>query len=133
VIHVRSLRCLETNITRPPVHRRMSFLYLPNMRYQLSFIATYSCKHTNNIGPTCGESRVCWNPLQLYAVQLYAAGFSLNGRCKLAVTHSILTCSELYNLQDFPLLFMIIFLTIPLQQVMAPETLQPGAIGAESS
>ena len=28
---------------------------------------------------------------------------------------------------------MIIFLTIPQQQVMAPETLQPGAIGAESS
>jgi len=28
---------------------------------------------------------------------------------------------------------MIIFFTIPQQQVRAPETLQPGAIGAESS
>jgi len=28
---------------------------------------------------------------------------------------------------------VIIFLTIPQQQVMAPETLQPGTIGAESS
>jgi len=52
---------------------------------------------------------------------------------KLAVTHSILTCSSLYNLQDNPLLFVIIFLTFPQQQVMPPETLQPGVIGAESS
>jgi len=69
-----------------------------------------------------------WNPLQLYA-----AGFSLNWKCKLAVTHSILTCSSLYNLQHFPLLFVIIFLTFLQQQAMAPETLPPDAIGAELS
>jgi len=39
----------------------------------------------------------------------------------------------IYNLQDFPLLLVIIFLTFPQQQFMAPETLQPGAIGAELS
>jgi hypothetical protein len=53
--------------------------------------------------------------------------------CKLAVTHSILTCSSHYNLQHFPLHFVIIFLTFLQQQAMAPETLPQGTIGAESS
>jgi len=53
--------------------------------------------------------------------------------CKLAVTHSILTCSSLYNLQHIPLLFLIIFLTLIEQEEMAPETLPPGVIGAEFS
>jgi hypothetical protein len=53
--------------------------------------------------------------------------------CKLAITHSILTCSSQYNLQHFALLLVIIFLTILQQQGMAPETLPPGAIGAELS
>jgi len=74
-----------------------------------------------------------WSLLQLYAVHLYAAGFTFNWTCKLAVSHSILTCSSLYNLQHFPLLFVIIFLTFLQQQAMALETLPPGAIGAESS
>ena len=74
-----------------------------------------------------------WNPLQPYAVQLYTAGFRLNCRCLLAVTCSIWTCSWLYNLPDFPLLFVIIFLTIPQQQVMAAGILQPGGNDAESS
>jgi len=103
------------------------------MGYQLSFITIYPWKQSNNIGSTYCKWRDCWNPLRLYPVQLYTAGFSLNWRCKLAVTHSILTCSWLYNLQDFPLLFVIIFLTIPQQHVMAPEILQPGVIEAELS
>src|SRR5882757_9394734 len=53
--------------------------------------------------------------------------------CKLAVTHFIVTCSSLYNLQYFPLLFIIIFLTFLSQQAMAHVTLPPGAIGVESS
>jgi len=53
-------------------------------------------------------------------LQLYAAGFILNRTCMLAVTHSILTCRYLYIPQDFPVLFIIIFLTISQQQVMAP-------------
>jgi len=52
VIHVRSQRCLQTNITRCPLCCRMSCLYLSHMRYQLSFITMYPCKQTNNIGPT---------------------------------------------------------------------------------
>jgi len=103
------------------------------MRYQLSFITIYPCKQTNNIWPTYSKSRDCWYSLQLYTVQLYTAGLSLNWWCKLAVPRSILTCSWLYNLQDFPLLFVIIFLTIPPQQVMAPENLEPGAIEAKLS
>ena len=80
-------------------------------------------QHQTNLLKSCDR----WNPMQLYT-----AGFSLNWTCKLAVTHSILTCSSLYNLQHFPLLFVIIFLTILQQQAMAPETLPPGAIGPES-
>jgi len=70
---------------------------------------------------------------RLNPLQLNADVFSFNWTCKLAVTHSILTCSYLYNLQHFPLLFVIIFLTFLQQQAMAPETLPPGTIGAESS
>jgi len=103
------------------------------MRYQLSFITIYPWKQIKNIRLTYCKSRDCWNPRQLYAVQLFTTGSSLNWRCKLAVTHSILTGSRLHTLQDFPLLFVIIFLTIPQQHVMPPETLQPGAIEAESS
>jgi len=51
----------------------------------------------------------------------------------LGVTHSVLTCSSVFNLQHFPLLFVIIFLTFLQQQAMAPETLPPSAIGAKSS
>jgi hypothetical protein len=50
--------------------------------------------------------------------QLYAARFSVNCTCKFAVTHSILTFSLLYDLQHFPLLFVIIFLTIQQQQIV---------------
>jgi len=103
------------------------------MRYQLWFISMYPCKWTKNIRPTYCKSPDSCNPLQLSVVQLYTAGLSLNWRCQLTVTHSILTCSSRYNLQHFPLLFVIIFLTFPQQQAMAPETLQPGALGAESS
>ena len=42
---------------------------------------------------------------------LCAAGFSLNRMCKLAVTDFILTCRYQYIPQNFPLLFVIIFLT----------------------
>jgi len=111
----------------------MSSLFLSDMRYQLSFISIYGCKQTNNIRPTYCTLCECWNPLQQFTVHLYAAGFNLNGRCKLAVTQSILTCSLLYNLQHFPLLFVIIFLLFRQLQAMCQETLQTGAIGAKSS
>ena len=111
----------------------MVLFYHSKTWYQLSFITIYPCKWTTIVGPTCCKLWDCSSPIQLYTVQLYTAGFGLNWTCKLAVTRSIMTCSWLYNLQDFPLVFVIIFLTIPPQQVMAPGILQPGAIEAELS
>ena len=43
-------------------------------------------------------------------LQPHATGFIFSRKCKLAVTYSILTWSRLYIPQDFPLLFIIIFL-----------------------
>jgi len=103
------------------------------MRYQKWFISMNPCKQTNNIGPNYSKLRDHWNPLQLYTVHLSAAEFCLNWTCKLAVTHSILPCSSLYNLQHFSLLCVIIFLTFVQQQAMSPETLPPGVICAKSS
>jgi hypothetical protein len=40
-------------------------------------------------------------------------------------------CSQ-YILQDFPILFVIIFLTLPQMKAIAAETVQLGVIGAES-
>jgi len=47
------------------------------------------------------------NPCNL---QLYAVGFVLSRKCKLAITHYILTWCWLYIPQDFPFCFMIIYL-----------------------
>jgi len=66
-------------------------------------------------------------------LQLYPAGFRLNRKCKFAVDHSILTWRYLYIPQNFPLLFVIIFLTLPQQQVKAPHVPQPPAIESKSS
>jgi len=44
-------------------------------------------------------------------VQPYAAGFLMSTMCKLAVNYAIVTWSSLYIPQDFPLLFVIIFLS----------------------
>ena len=63
----------------------------------------------------------------------------------LAVTHFILTWSQVYILQDFQLLFNIIFLmtshfislssssALPPEQIMAQQTHQEGTSGSESS
>jgi len=47
----------------------------------------------------------------LCTLRLYAVGFMLRRMCKLAVIHSVLSWSQLYIPQDFPLLFVIILLT----------------------
>ena len=52
MIRVRSRQYLESNITRRPFRRRMTFFYLSNMRYQLSSVSMYPCKPSNNVGPT---------------------------------------------------------------------------------
>jgi hypothetical protein len=110
MFHVRSRLCVETNITRRPFRRRMSFLYLSNTRYQLSFTSIYPCKQTNKqtssdrLTANRGTVGITSN------LQRYAAGCILSRTCKLTVIHSLVTCSLLYIPQDFPL-FVIIFLT----------------------
>ena len=116
-----------------PFLSRNVLLYLSNMWYQLSFITLYPCKQTDNIRPTYCISWDRCSTLQVFIMHLYAARLGSNWRCELAVTRSILTCSQLHHLQDFSLLVVIIFLTIPQQQVMAQEILQLGAIEAKSS
>jgi len=106
----------------------MSCLYLSHMRFQLWFITMYPRIQTNNIRTTYCKSRHSSKPLQLYAT-----GFSLHWMFKLAVTQFISTCSWLYNCQDVPRLFGIIFLTFPQQQVITTETHQPGVIQSKSS
>jgi len=109
--HVRSQLCVGTNITRWPFRRRISFLYLSNTRYQLSFTSMYPCKQTNKqtssdqLTANCGTVGITSN------LQQYAAGCILSRTCKLSVIHSHVTDSLLYSPQDFPL-FVMIFLTI---------------------
>ena len=69
MIHVRSWRCRETNITRRPFLRRVPFLYLSNKWLQPLFTAIYPCKGTNNIGLTYCQSWDGGNPLQLAAMR----------------------------------------------------------------
>jgi hypothetical protein len=110
VFDVRSQLCVETNITGRPFRRRVSFLYLSNMRYQLLFTSMYPWKQTNKqtssdrLTANCGTIGITSN------LQRYAAGCILIRTCKLAVIHSLVTSSLLYIPQDFPL-FVIIFLT----------------------
>jgi len=101
-----------------------NFLFL-SMKHMMSAvvhhnISLYTKKQHRTVGIPCN-------------LQLDAAGFILNRMCKLAVPHSIFTCRYVYIPQDFTLLFIIIFLTFPQQQVMAPQTHQWRAIKSESS
>jgi len=110
MFHVRSRLCVETNITRRPIRRRISFSYLSNTRYQLSFTSMYPCKQTNKqtssdrLTANGGTVGITSN------LQRYATGCILSRTCKLTVIHSLVTYSLLYIPQDFPL-FVIIFLT----------------------
>jgi len=111
MFYVRSRLCVETNITRRPFSRRISFLYLSNTRYQLSFTSIYPCKQTNK---QTSSDRLTVNRGTVGTtsnLQRYAAGCILSRKCKLTVIHSLVTYSLLYIPQDFPL-FVIIFLTL---------------------
>jgi hypothetical protein len=103
------------------------------MEYHLWFIMMYPCNQTFNIRPNDCKLQGCLNPLQLYAVQLYTAAFTFIRKCKLPVTHSIVTCYLLYNHPECWFLFTIVFLTFPQPQAIATEPPDPGVIGAESS
>jgi hypothetical protein len=46
VSYETSRRCVETNITRWPFHRSISFWYLSNMKYQLLFTSINPCRQT---------------------------------------------------------------------------------------
>jgi len=63
--------------------------------------------------------------------QRKAVEFTLNCALELAVLSSVLTCSYRYIPQDFLLLFHIIVLPFPQQQVMAPQAPQPDVIGSK--
>jgi len=64
VFHVRSLQCVETNITRRPFCQRITYLYLSKMRLPLWFTTMYPGEQTTNIGLTYCTSQDHGNPLQ---------------------------------------------------------------------
>jgi len=68
VFDIQSHRCIETKINSHPFRRRISSLYLSNIRFQLSFTSMCPCQQTNNIGQTYCKSRDHWNPLQFPAI-----------------------------------------------------------------
>jgi len=97
----------------------MCFLYLTNMRFRVSFAYIYSCNQTNNIRPTWSKSQDGWRPMQPaaicsripleYNVQVgcYSFYFDLTP----TIYCSGHPTSFHYHLpQDFPLLFVIIYL-----------------------
>jgi hypothetical protein len=131
VFRVRSGWCVDTNITRRPCCRRISCLYLSNMRYQLSLTSMDPCKATNKqhwtdvlqiTGPleSPGTSsntqqdktwveRTCWLsfiPLWLEAYYVFFRTF-----------HFSLSSSSPF----------------PQQPLMAPQTPQPSGIESELS
>jgi len=69
------------------------------------------CSPGNKQTPSDRLTANCWTIGKLSNLQRYTVGFVFSRACKLAVTHSILTWSKLYILQDFPLLFVIILLS----------------------
>jgi len=88
--HLRSLGFVETAITRRSFPWRISCLFLPIMRFQLSKTSIYPCKQKNNIGRLTANRWMVGNPFNLLP---YTAGFLMSRMCKLAVTYSILTWS----------------------------------------
>jgi len=69
LFHVRSEGCLETNIIRRPLCRKISFLYLLSIRFKLWFTSIFPFQHTNNMTPTDCNLRECWKPLQPGAIR----------------------------------------------------------------
>jgi hypothetical protein len=131
MIHVRSQLCVETHITRRPFRRWISFLYLSNMRYQLSCTSMYPCNQRNKhhrtellqiMGPlkspaTCSDTqqdvswvdRASWQSfIPLWPVAYYIF---------LRTLHFSLSSSSPF-LQG---------------QVRSPQSLQQGVIQSESS
>jgi len=89
------------SVEKVPVHISLtryfgycSFLYIPDNKD-----TTFDRLPKNHL--------IILNPCYL---QIYPTGLNLGRTCKLAVTHFILTWTWLYIPQDFPLLFIIIFL-----------------------
>jgi len=131
VFHVRSLRCVETNITRCSFCPRISFLYLPNMRYQLSLTSMYPWKQTN----------------KQHWTDLLQIGGRLESPATCTYTQQDKTWVERASWLSFIPLWLVayyIFLRtfhfslsssspFPQHQVMAPQAPQPGVIQSEMS
>jgi len=129
--HVRSRLCVETNITRLPFRRRISFLYLSNTRYQLSFTSMYPGKQSNK---------------QTSSTDLLQIVGPLESHPTCSDTQQDVSWVERANWQSFISLWPVayyIFLRsfhfswlssspFPRQQVMAPQTPQPSVIQSES-
>ena len=129
--HVRSGLCVETNITRPPFRRRISFLYLSNMRYQLLFTSMYPCKQTNKhhwtnllqitglleSPATCSDMQQDISWVECASWQSFITLWPVAYYIYLRTFHFLLSSSSLF----------------PQQQVIAPQTPQPGVIQSGSS
>jgi len=131
VFHLRSRRCVKTNITWRPFRRRISILYLSNMRYQLLFTLMYSCKQTN----------------KQHRTDLLLITGPLESPIPCSYMQQDIYWVECANWLSFILLWLVayyIFLRtfhfslsssspFPQQQVMAPPTHQLCAIESKSS
>jgi len=131
VYHVTSRRCVEINITRRPLHGRISFLYLSNMRYQLSFTSIYTCKQTNkehrtNLKQIAGplESPATWSNTQQDISWVERASWPSFIPLWLVVYNMFLRTFH-FSLSSFS--------PCPQQQFMAPQTPQPSVIESEMS
>jgi hypothetical protein len=131
MLHVRSRLCVETSITRWPFRRRISYLYLSNTRYQLSFTSMYPCKHTH----------------QHHRTDLLQIAGQLESLPTCSDTQQDVSWVEHASLQSFiplwPVAYYIFLRTFhfslsssspfPQQQVMARQIPQPGVIQSKLS
>jgi len=131
MFQVRSWLCGEANITRRPSRRTISFLYLLNTRYQLSFTSLYPCKHTNENHrteilqitgpleslPTCSDMQQDVSWVECASWQSFIPLWPVAYYIFLRTFHFSLSSSSPFSHK----------------QVMAPQAPQPGVIQSESS
>jgi len=131
VFCVRSRRCVETNITRCPFRRRISFLYLSNMRYQLLFTSMYPCKQTNKKHRT--ELLQIAGPFQSPATCSYTQPKNTRVECASWLSFIPLGLVAYYIFLRTFHFSLASSSPFPPQQVMPPHSPQPGVPESESS
>jgi hypothetical protein len=131
MFHVRSQLSVETNTTRQPFRPRISYLDLSNTRYQLSFTSMYPFKHTKKYDltdllqiagaleshPTCSDTQQDGSWVERAFWQSFIPFWPVAYYIFLRTFHFLLSSSSLF----------------PQQQVMAPQTPEPGVIQSKSS